>query len=138
MVRTKVVQLKEYLKDKYLTWNTGKDKATREWEAWYKSNVVYNANDITNMFMHFEHVIIVDVKKFMDPYEPMAWVPNKEAREYFWPARPLGENCVWRFERVRWDKWDNRWHIDEFGGEERVFVATNSGEDATMLALRYA
>jgi hypothetical protein len=36
------------------------------------------------------------------------------------------------------DRWDHHWHIDEFGGEDKVFVATNSNEDATMLALRYA
>jgi hypothetical protein len=130
--------LKDYIVDKYLTWKTGKDKATRDWIEWYGQNVVYTANDITNMFMHFKHVIIVDLNKFMDPYEPMDWVPCADAREYFWPKRKLGENCVWRFERVRFDQWDQRWHIDELSGGDKVFVATNSDEDATMITLKYS
>jgi hypothetical protein len=124
------------LKDKYLTWKTGKDKATREWEAWYEVNVIYRANTIDNMFMHFEHVIEVDSKKFFQ-FDPFTWVPCEDAQQYLWPARPLGENCVWRFERVYWNGWENKWHINEMGGSDKVFVATNNSADATMLALRY-
>jgi hypothetical protein len=126
----------EHLKEKYLTWRTGKSKDERDWEAWYNTNVVYTTSNITNMFMHFEHVIIVDHEKFFQ-FDPFTWVPCEEAKQYFWPARPLGENCVWRFERVRLDHWDNRWYLDDFG-EDKVFVATNNGADATMLALMFA
>lgn len=127
----------ERLKDKYITWRTGKTREQREWEAWYEVNVVYRANTIENMFMHFKHIIPVDINKFVDHQEPFAWVPNKDARQYFWPARPLGENAVWRFERVRLDQWDHRWHLDEMGGEDRIFVATNNERDAMMIALKY-
>ena len=124
--------------DWYLTRKTGKNQAEREWEAWYEVNVVYRAHTIENMFMHFKHIIEVDTNKFVDHHEPFSWVPNKDARQYFWPARPLGENAVWRFERVRRDPWDRRWHIDEFGGEDRIFVATNNDRDAIMIALKYS
>ena len=136
--RQTLVYWSESLVDWWLTKRTGKDKAQREWEAWYEVNVVYRAHTIENMFMHFKHIIEVDTNKFVDHYEPFAWVPNKDARQYFWPARELGNNAVWRFERVRRDPWDRRWHIDEFGGEDRIFVATNNDRDAIMIALKYS
>ena len=132
------MKLVEWATDKYLTWKTGKNKAQREWEAWYEVNVVYRAHTIDNMFMHFKHVIEVSVDKFMDHSEPFGWVPCEDALQYFWPRRELGCNAVWRFERVRRDRWDNCWHIDEMGGEDRVFVGTNSDEDALMLSLKYS
>jgi hypothetical protein len=130
-------QLKEWIVDRWLTWRTGKPKSEREWEAWYEEHVVYRAGTIPNMFMHFKHVIEVDTHKFMDPAEPFAWVPNKDARQYFWPQRPLGNNAVWRFERVMWDKWENCWHINGMGDQDKVFVATNNDRDAIMIALKF-
>lgn len=132
-----ISKLKEHFVDKYLTWRTGKDKSTREWEAWYDANVNYRASDITDMFKNFKHVIIVDVDKFTNPCEPFAWVPCDDAKQYFWPQRPLGENAVWRFERVIWDKWDQRWHVNGLGDEDKIFVATNNDKDAMMIALKY-
>jgi hypothetical protein len=131
-------KLKDYIVDKYLTWRTGKDRSTREWEAWYERNVVYRAGNIPNMFMHFKHVIVVDANKFFDLCEPFAYVPCKDARQYFWPARELGDNAVWRFERVIWNQWQNQWDINGMGDRDKVFVATNSDRDAMMIALKYA
>ena len=128
----------EWIRDWYLTRKTGKTKEEREWIAWYEQNVNYRATRIKDMFKNFEHVIIVDPNKFMDHAEPFAWVPCKDARQYFWPARPLGENAVWRFERVincpatAWE-----WEINELGGEDKIFVATNNERDAMMIALKY-
>lgn len=131
--------LKEYLVDRWLTWRTGNDKATREWQAWYEANIDYRAGNIPTMFRKFKHVIEVNVEKFTDPCEPFSWVPNKDARQYFWPARPLGENCVWRFERVlKVPSTNGEWHVNEIGGEDRVFVATNNDKDAIMIALKYS
>ena len=131
------MMLLEYLKDRYLTWRTGKDRGQREWEAWYDINVVWRANTIENMFMNFKHIIPVNTDRFVDHQEPFSWVPNKDAKQYFWPQRKLGENAVWRFERVRKDQWDGRWHLDEMGGEDRIFVATNNEQDAIMIAMKY-
>jgi hypothetical protein len=89
------------------------------------------------MFMHFKHVIEVDSKKFMVE-DPFAWRPCEDAQQYFWPDRPLGNNAVWRFERVIWNKWTNSWHINDLGGEDKVFVATNNSKDAVMIALKYS
>jgi hypothetical protein len=127
----------EWVKDKWLTWRTGKSKEEREWADWYETTVVYRASTIPNMFMHFKHVIEVDTFKFMDPAEPFAWVPCADAKQYFWPQRPVTNTCVWRFERVIWDKWDNCWHINTLGDEDKVFVATNNDRDAMMIALKY-
>jgi hypothetical protein len=131
--------LKNYIIDKYLTWKTGEDKETREWRAWYETHVVYSASTIDNMFMHFKHIILVNTEKFTNPYEPMDWVPCDDAKQYFWPQRTKEETCVWRFERVTWDKWDHCWHIDNcFGTQDKIFVATNSDEDALMISLKYS
>jgi hypothetical protein len=127
----------EWIKDRWITWRTGKSKAERQWIAWYETNVVYRANTIPNMFMNFEHIIEVDSNKFMVE-DPFAWSPCDDAKQYFWPARELGNNAVWRFERVRKDRWDNMWHLDEMGGEDKVFVATNNSRDAVMIALKYS
>jgi hypothetical protein len=70
--------------------------------------------------------------------DPFTWAPCEDAQQYFWPARELGNNAVWRFERVGWDKWTNSWHISGMGGEDKVFVATNNDEDAIMISLKYA
>ncbi len=130
-------EIREKITDWYLTKRTGKDKAEREWEAWYDANVVWRASSIRNMFMHFDHIIEVSPEKFFNHNEPFAWVPNEDAKQYFWPARELGHNCVWRFERVHWDQWQKEWVMNELGGEDKVFVATNSPRDATMIALKY-
>ncbi len=131
------MDLFERLKDWYLTRKTGKTKVEREWEAWYEQNVNYRATRIKDMFRNFEHIIMVDPDKFFK-FDPFVWVPCDNAKQYFWPARPLGENCVWRFERVinapstAWE-----WEINELGGYDRVFVATNNEQDAIMIALKY-
>jgi hypothetical protein len=130
-------KLKDYIADKYLTWKTGKDKSTRDWEAWYEGKVNYRAGDITNMFDQFKHIIVVDPNLFFQ-FDPFAWVPCENAKQYLHPNRELGNNAVWRFERVTWSEWDRRWHIDSLCGEDKVFVATNNDKDAIMIALKYA
>ena len=127
----------DWASEKYRTWRTGKSKEQREWEAWYEANVIYCANDITNMFMHFKHIILVDVDKFVDHSEPLVWVPCKDAKQYFWPQRELGNNAVWRFERVIWDEWDQRWHVNELAGDDHIFVATNNDDDALLITLKF-
>ena len=126
----------ERIKQRYLTWRTGKNQKQREWEAWYEVNVVYRAHDITNMFKNFKHVIDVDWNKFI--VDEMCWVPCLDARQYFWPRRPLATTCVWRIERVTWNESDHRWHLNEIAGRDHVFVATNSDEDALIIALKYS
>ena len=134
----------EQLKDWYLTKKTGKTREEREFAAWYEVNVVYRASTISNMFVNFKHIIEVDSKKFMDPKEPFAWIPCADARQYFWPARPLGENCVWRFERVHKQTGigidgttTEEWFINDMGDCDKIFVATNNEQDAVMIALKY-
>jgi len=134
--RSILSNLKEYIVDRWLTWRTGKSKEEREWIQWYEENVVYRAGTIPNMFMHFKHVIEVDHKKFMVE-DPFTWAPCEDAQQYFWPARPLGNNAVWRFERVIWDRWTNSWQISGMGDQDKVFVATNNDRDAIMIALKY-
>lgn len=131
--------IKEYFKDKYLTWRTGKDKRQRDHDTWFNDIVNYRARDTTDMFKNFKHVIIVNPELFFDHAEPFGWVPVQDAKQYFYPLRPLDETvCVWRFERVTWNRWDSRWHINEMSGDDKVFVACNNSEDAMVLALKYS
>lgn len=126
------------LKDRWLTWRTGKDKTQREWEAWYHENVNVLANDITQMFEKFKYIIEVDPNKFVNHNEPFTWVPIDKAKQYFWPQRELGRNAVWRIERVTWNQWDKRWHINGIGDQDKIFVATNDKNDAIMIALQWS
>lgn len=131
------MKLIEHVKDRWITWRTGKNKTQREWEAWQNENINWRATNITQMFAKFKHVIEVDPYKFLVD-EAICWVPHPKSRQYFWPRRELGNNCVWTTQRVFWDTWTNSWMINEIGGEDRVFVATNNDEDAIMIALRWA
>ena len=138
MVQTTLAKIKEHLVDKYLTWKTGDNKDTRDWKAWYNVNVNYRADTIDHMFQNFAHIIEVDWKKFVVD-DGLAWVPVESARQYFWPQRKLGDNAVWRMERVsRYNYHSPGWYIDELCGEDRIFVATNNDNDAIMLSLLYS
>ena len=134
-----VLEFKEWIVDKYLTWRTGYNKEQRKYREWYYTHVVVRATEIDNMFGRFKHVLIVDPDKFFDYAEPFGWVPVEQARSYFWPNRPIETTCVWRFERaMRCPSTGNRWAINELGGTDTVFVACNSDEDALMISLLYA
>jgi hypothetical protein len=128
----------ERIKDRWITWRTGKTKAVRDYVAWYDENIDIRQARIKFMFKKFRHVIIVDPNKFFNLREPFGWVLVNDAKTYFWPERPLAENCVWRWERVEWNRWEQDWYINEFSGADKVFVATNSDQDAIMLTLKYS
>ena len=133
------MEIIDKLKDRYITWRTGKNKQQREWEAWYEDNVNYRATRIKDMFKKFEHVIIVNPGKFFSHEEMGWWIPCQDAKQYFHPQRKLGDNAVWRFERViKYPSTGNEWEVNELGGCDTVFVATNNREDAIMIALKYA
>ena len=130
------MKIVDRLKDRWLTWVTGKTRERREWEAWQQVTINQRAETIQDMFKNFRHVIEVDPEKFLVDHA-IVWVPHPDARQYFWPQRELGDNCVWTTQRVFWDIRTNSWSINEIGGEDRVFVATNNDEDAIMIALRW-
>lgn len=133
------MKIVDRIRDCWITWRTGKTRDQREYETWCEHMIYHSADRIRDVFANFKHIITVDPNKFFDPREPSAWVPCQEARQYLWPVRPLGENCVWSIERVmRSPGTDSEWQRNEFGGEDRVFVATNSGKDAIIIAMRWA
>ena len=130
------MQIIEYIKDKYLTWRTGLDKEARAFHKWEEENIVHRANTIENMFMNLKYIVPVTTQIF-NHNEPFGWVPNKDFQQYMYPARALGDNCVYVFARGYRDKWDGRFHFDEMSGRDQVFVATNNERDALMIALKY-
>lgn len=128
--------MKEWIKDKYLTWRTGKDRQQREYEAWYNVTVNRRANTVEEMFANFKHVFPVDPNKFLVWH--MLVEPRDDMSEYRWPQRELGDNMIWTIQRGEPSWWDNTFSITDFGVEDRVYIATNNSEDAVMLALKYA
>ena len=132
------MKLAEQIKDWYLTKKTSKTKAERDYDEWYFANVCLRSTEVKRIFHGFEYIITVDPDKFFQ-FDPFAWAPCEDAREYFWPARAPKESCVFQCLRVMKapsTAWE--WHINEIGGEDRVFVATNSEADAAMIALKYS
>jgi hypothetical protein len=128
----------ESLQDQYLTWHTGRAREDREFRQWADCTVVQNATTIENMFQNFRHIVPVSTRVF-DLDEPFGWIPCPEFREFLYPTRPLGHNAVWYFARGFRDAWDGRFHISDLRAEQdQVFVATNSDQDAVIIALRWS
>lgn len=129
----------EKIKDKWLTWRTGRDNEGRAFKAWKEKNIAVNARDVTNYFQGYRYVIAVDFNKVCTKFEPMwGMVESEEFLSYMYPHRPLGQNCSFGYFRGDWDKWDHRFHINDIGGIDQMFIATNSGEDAIMIALTWS
>jgi len=127
------------IKDWYLTRTTGYTKAEREYKAWYEQTVNVRATRIKDIFRNFKHIVIVDPNKFFNLEQPFGWTVREDTKHYFWPARALGENAVWEFHRVMCEpSTDWEWTVNELGGEDKVFVATNNEQDAVMIALKYS
>lgn len=134
----RITRLLDWVQDRWLTWRTGMDRETRAWHSWYDINVNYRADTIDDMFKNFRHVIMVNTEKFTDYHNPFGWTPCADAKQYFWPHCALADTAVWRFERVAWDPVQEQWRINELGGVDHIFVATNSDSDAVVIALKYA
>jgi len=132
-------KLLEKIKDRWLTWRTGYNKSEREYRAWRDQNIASNASDVTNYFHGYKYVIALDFNKVCTDFEPMyGKIESTEFLSYMYPHRPLGKNCSYGWFRGYWDKWDGRFHLNDIGGTDHMFIATNSGEDAIMIALKWS
>lgn len=128
----------EYIKDKWLTWRTGLDKETRDYQKWAYETIAYRASTIENMFMNFKYILPVSDMIF-NHAEPFGWVPCRDFQQYMYPARDLDNCTVYCFARGSRNQWDGRFHFDDcFGEQDQVFIATNNDEDAIMIALKYS
>lgn len=124
----------EWIKDKYLTWRTGKDKSQRAYEAWYYTTVNSRASTVEEVYKNFKYLIQVDERKFLVHH--MFTEPRDDMSQYRCPQRELGDNMLWTI--LRGEEMPNgKFHITDFGVEDRVYIATNNSEDAMMLALKY-
>lgn len=132
------MKLINLIKDKYLTWKTGISAEERAYREWYEQTVVYKASTAEDMFKNFKYVIIVDYEKIFEWWHPFGIPVVDDAKQYFYPRRLQGECAVYRILRGERDPYDNRFHITDFGSEDRVYVATNNERDAVMLSLKYA
>lgn len=127
----------EWIKDRYLTWLTGKDKQTRDYEKWWVENIVSRASTVENMFMNFKYIIPVSTQIF-NHNEPFGWYPNKDFKQYMYPARELGDQSEYYFARGYRYEYDGKFHFNELCGQDQVFVVTNNEKDAIMIALKYS
>lgn len=88
------------------------------------------------MFKSFPYVVEADPFKLFT-HDPFGWILVDDAREYFYPSRPLGKNCYYMWLRVLWDSRNNQWAINDLIGDDRVFVACATEEDAVIISLRF-
>lgn len=126
--------MREWIVDCWLTWRTGKDRQQRAYEAWYYTTVNIRASTAEDMYKNFKYLIQVDDRKFLVHH--MLTEPRDDLREYRCPQRELGDNMLWTILRGE-ELPDGKFHITDFGNEDRVYVTTNNSEDAVMLALKY-
>lgn len=132
------MQVIEYIKDKWLTWRTGKDKQTRDHDRWYDETVVHCAGTIENMFMNFKYILPVSTNIFFQN-EPFGWAPCEDFEQYMYPNRDLDNCAVYYFARGYRDQWDGKFHLNDLRHEQdQVFAATNNSKDAVMIALKYS
>lgn len=125
------------IKDRYLTWRTGMDKQQRDWNAWCNENVCRRASTVENYYCNFKYIIEVDPEKVMDINCPFGWTYVKDFGEFAYPNRELGSNTLCDWFRCIKNDYDGQWHINEIGGSDHLFAATNNDEDAIMIALKY-
>lgn len=125
----------KYIKQQYLGYTTGRTKAQQEWDAWHQASVDFRATHVEDVFHKFKHVIRVDPHKFL---QSDTWDIDRGAKQYFWPACALNESCVWAWLRCSPSRHNSdKWEIDELGGTDMMFVATNNEYDALTLSLKY-
>jgi len=124
------------IKDRYITWRTGKPRQVREFEAWADVAVIKRASTAQAMFRNFDYVFTVDYKKFFFD-AGMFLELDPGTKPYMFPQRELGDNLVYAHLRGN-DPGNGIFYITDFGTEDRLYVATNNGKDATMIALLYS
>ena len=123
------------IKDCYITWRTGKPRQVREFEAWAEVTIVKRANSAQDMFSNFKYVFTVDYKKFFFD-AGMFLELDPGTKPYMFPQRELGDNLV--YAHLRGEEMPiGLFLITDLGDEDRLYVATNNGKDATMIALLY-
>ena len=137
-MKEQLTSLLEILKDKYLTWRTGKNKTQRMWEEWVDKTIVRRAHTVENYYANFKYIIRVNPNLIWNMYEPFGWVTVKEFKQYEYPIKELGDNAVVNWFRVEYNQWSNMYDINEMYGYDMTFVATNNEQDALMITLKYA
>lgn len=123
------------IEDRWLTWRTGKDKITRDYEEWCNVNINFRAGTAEARYKNFKYVMQVNFWKFFDVH--MVVEPKEDLIQYRYPHRPLGDNMVYSVLRGE-EMPDGKFHLTDFGKEDRLYVATNNAEDAMMISLKYA
>jgi hypothetical protein len=112
-------------------------KETKDWaryREWKRNNIVEGGFTIEEFFKGFDFILELDYDKvyYNDKYYPFFGPSNdKGITKYLYPQRELGDNCYLIVLRVDGNI------INEFG-EDKVYIGTNSEEDAAMLSLTYS
>lgn len=106
---------------------------------WYQNTINYRGNSPREYFYNFKYCFEVDHKKFFtsDP-KIKTWQPVEDFKQYTYPNRDFNNCAVYDFFRVLQDPYTKELNINEIGGYDVLFVATNNSKDATMLALKFA
>jgi len=133
-----LTKLLKSVKERFLTWHTGLDTQTREYQEWEQSVVNRRADYVDTFFYGFTHIIALDYYKVYSNPDPFyGHTPTYDFLSYMYPNREGStDRCYYHIFRGNWE--NDRFYITDFGCGDQLFVGTNSAEDAVQLALRYA
>lgn len=104
---------------------------------WNQSNIKPNADSIKQIFYKHKHIFEIDPwKVYPNLQNTQGWkIDQYFVDNFFYPNKPLGQHAIVVLMRGVEDEY-NIFERNELG-TDACFVATNSDEDATFIALRY-
>lgn len=121
------------VRDKYLTWRTGKTQDQRDREAWLDQNINHRAQTVREYYCNFPHIIEVNPDRFLIFH--LFVEPCPEAAQYLWPHKPLGEHAEWGIHRVIDD---DDYTFNGLGDCDIVIVATHDPMIAAEVSLKFS
>lgn len=127
----------ETIKDKYLTWRTGRDAKQRELYAWCTGGNIYpGASTIRTKLNGFKHIIPVSWDKIY--VYTIAWEPVDDFyNKYNFRFREIGDHAMVVNMRGEFTNNVDIFEMNELFGGDQAFVGTNNDYDAVMIALKY-
>ena len=117
-----------------------KEKLHRIETEWNKTHINERADTVRDMFPTFKHIIRLDGRKIAPVRAGLVYeYPIKEFKEMFmFPNKELGDHTVIRILRGVDTDDDRIFELNELGGYDYAFAATNNDEDASFIVLRYS
>lgn len=122
-------QILKYFPDSYQA-----QKIYLKWfREWHEITVYMRASTVNQKYQKFKYVFELNTATIFTQHYPFTLVG--ELYEMTYPHRSLGDNLVWSVERGIHANSD--FYLNDIGGGDSVFAATNNENDALIIALKY-